>query len=91
MFRYGEPPVAALRAGLRLLKEEDRRASLPGIAAPALVIHGERDRFTPIGAARFLAASLPRASLDLVPGAGHAPFLSHPLLFLERLEAFIHG
>lgn len=91
MFRYGEPPPAALHAGLRLLRQEDRRASLPGIAPPALVIHGDRDRFVPVGAARFLAAQLPQARLELVPGAGHAPFLSHPAYFLEKLKSFIHG
>lgn len=89
MFRYGEPPAVALHEGLRLLKEEDRRATLPGIAIPALVIHGERDRITPVAAARFLASSLPQARLELIPGAGHAPFLSHPALFVEQLKGFI--
>jgi len=90
MFRYGEPPTAALHEGLRLLREEDRRAALPGIAVPTLVVHGERDRIAPVGAARFLAAHLPNARLELVPGAGHAPFLSHTAHFLEKLKEFMH-
>lgn len=90
MFRHGHPPVAALRDGLQLLKEEDRRAALPGINVPALVVHGERDRLAPVGAARFMAAQLPQAQLALVPGAGHAPFLSHAPYFLEQLKAFLH-
>ena len=57
---------------------------------PALVIHGERDRFAPLGAARFLAGHLPQARLEIVRAAGHAPFLSHPELFLEQLRGFIH-
>jgi pimeloyl-[acyl-carrier protein] methyl ester esterase len=89
MFRYGEPVTAALHAGLRLLKEEDRRDVLAGIAAPALVIQGERDRLVPMGAARFLVEHLPQARLAPVPGAGHAPFLSHPAVFLEKLRDFI--
>jgi pimeloyl-[acyl-carrier protein] methyl ester esterase len=91
LFRHGEPPTAALHEGLRLLKEEDRRAALPGIAVPTLVVHGERDRLAPVGAARFLAAQLPNAQLELVPGAGHAPFLSHTSHFLEKLKDFMHG
>ena len=91
MFRHGHPPTVALREGLRLLKQEDRRAVLPGIAAPALVVHGERDRITPVGAARFLAEHLPQAQLELVPGAGHAPFLSHGAYFLQKLKSFLHG
>jgi pimeloyl-[acyl-carrier protein] methyl ester esterase len=91
MFRHGEPPTAALHEGLRLLREEDRRAALSGIAVPTLVVHGERDRITPVGAARFLAAQLPDARLELVPGAGHAPFLSHTEHFLAKLKDFMHG
>ena len=89
MFRYGEPVTAALHAGLRLLQEEDRRDVLGGIDAPALVIQGERDRLVPMGAARFLVEHLPQARLAPVPGAGHAPFLSHPAVFLEKLRDFI--
>jgi len=91
MFRYGEPPTAALHAGLRLLRDDDRRAALRGIAQPALVLHGERDRIVPVGAARFLAEHLPSARLETIPGGGHAPFLSHPALFLEKLRGFVHG
>ena len=64
---------------------------LSQVATPALVIHGGRDRLAPVGAARFLAEHLPRARLEIVAGAGHAPFLSHPALFLEKLKGFIHG
>ncbi len=89
IFRYGEPPTEALQAGLRLLKEEDRRDALAGVAVSALVIHGGRDRLAPVGAARYLARHLPQACLEIIPDAGHAPFLSHPELFLEKLKDFI--
>lgn len=91
MFRHGQPPVAALRDGLRLLEREDRRAALATITAPTLVIHGERDRFVPVAAARFLAAHLSQAHLEIARGAGHAPFLSQPALFLEQLRGFLRG
>lgn len=90
IFRHGEPVTAALRAGLRLLKEEDRRSVLAGIDTPALVIQGERDRLVPMGAARFLVEHLPQARLVPVAGAGHAPFLSHPAMFQEKLKDFVH-
>lgn len=89
MFRYGEPPTAALQAGLRLLKEEDRRNTLSSVATPAMIIHGGRDRLAPVGAARFLAEHLPQTRLEIFPDAGHAPFLSHAPLFLEKLGDFI--
>jgi len=89
MFRYGEPPTAALRAGLRLLQEEDRRDALTAVATPALILHGGRDRLAPVAAARFLAQQLPQARLEIMPEAGHALFLSHPEWFLDKMRAFI--
>jgi pimeloyl-[acyl-carrier protein] methyl ester esterase len=89
MFRYGEPPTGALQAGLSLLKEEDRRETLSAVATPALVVHGGRDRLAPVGAARHLAQQLPLARLEIQPAAGHAPFLSHPEWFLEKLRGFL--
>jgi pimeloyl-[acyl-carrier protein] methyl ester esterase len=89
MFRFGEPPTAGLQAGLRLLKEEDRRHTLGSIVSPTLVIHGERDRLAPLGAAEFLAEHLLQARLEIMPDAGHAPFLSHAPLFLEKMRNFI--
>ena len=89
MFRYGEPPMAALQAGLRLLQQQDRRDALAAVAVPALIIHGARDRLAPLGAARYLVQHLPQARLELIPGAGHAPFLSHPEIFLVKLRGFI--
>ncbi len=90
MFRYGAPPTEALQAGLRLLKEEDRRDALASVATPTLVVHGGRDRLAPVGAARYLAQHLPQARLEVMPEAGHAPFLSHPEMFLEKLKGFIY-
>jgi pimeloyl-[acyl-carrier protein] methyl ester esterase len=79
-----------LQAGLRLLKEEDCRDTLATIDTPALIMHGGHDRLAPVSAARFLAEHLPRARLEIMPDAGHALFLSHPALFLEKLRDFIH-
>jgi pimeloyl-[acyl-carrier protein] methyl ester esterase len=52
------------------------------------MIAGDRDMLTPIAASRWLASALPRASLVVVPGAAHAPFLSHPEAVVEALDAF---
>jgi pimeloyl-ACP methyl ester carboxylesterase len=42
------------------------------VRAPALVIGGEADIFTPAWMAREVAAALPQADLHLYPNAGHA-------------------
>ncbi len=89
LFLHGEPAKGALRGGLQLLRDEDRRAVLPGIKVPTLVIHGERDRLVPVGAAQYVADRLPDARLEIIPGAGHAPFLSHPAVFMQKLNEFV--
>lgn len=48
------------------------RERLPGIAVPALVIHGEDDPFFPLGNAEALAAEIPDAELIVLPRTGRA-------------------
>ena len=67
-----------MRAGLALLAATDLRGAIAGIEVPTLVIGGDRDTLVPSDSLRWLAASLPHATLALIPGAAHAPFLSHP-------------
>ncbi len=89
--RAAVPPAdpAALLAGLDVLAREDLRARLPALDLPVLVVHGGRDPVCPPGAARALAAAIPGARLALLPGAGHAPFLSRPEPFHEAVGAFL--
>lgn len=89
LIRGGLPHAAALEAGLEILRTVDLRASLPRIIQPALIVAGEKDRVTPPGASRYLAAHLAEASLCLIPRAGHAPFISHADEFLAELEEFL--
>ncbi len=90
LFRHGEPDVFALRAGLAILKESDLREDLGRIAAPALVLHGERDQIVPRAAAQALARNLPQARLEIIDAAGHAPFLSHAGQTLRLIRDFLH-
>ena len=72
-----QPAPAVLRDGLALLEATDLRPRLAGIRCPAVVVHGTRDRLVPVAAGRYLALRL-GAAWRPVPGAGHAPLLSHP-------------
>jgi pimeloyl-ACP methyl ester carboxylesterase len=56
----------------------DTRARLSRIVAPTLVLHGDADELTPVGNAHQLAALIPDATLELVPGAGHGYLLEQP-------------
>jgi pimeloyl-ACP methyl ester carboxylesterase len=69
--------VAACRpqtvAGFRAtLDEHERDAALVAFAGtPTVVLAGDRDRLTPVAAARRIADALPSARLSVFPGAGH--------------------
>lgn len=90
LFTRGEPDLAALQAGLGILRDCDLRAALPDIAQPTLVIAGERDVLTPLPASEYLASTMPVARLATIKGAAHAPFLSHTEIFIEQLNGFLH-
>ena len=60
------------RAGRQMTP--DRFAPLSTITAPALVIHGTEDPLRPLPHGQALAAQIPRARLEAVPGMGHGFF-----------------
>ena len=82
--------LAGVQTGLTLLAHSDLRPQLPTIAAPALVVHGTRDRLAPVAAGRFLAAQLANARWHELADAGHAPFLSHSAWCLATVSDFLH-
>lgn len=89
LFARGAPSQQALDAALALLRDTDLRERLPGVRAPALVLHGDRDRVVPLAGAQALARGLPAARLHRFPGAGHVPFLSSPAAFLTVTRDFL--
>lgn len=89
LFAHGEPHPAALAGGLEILRSADLRAHLADIQQPALVIHGERDTLAPLAAAEFTTQQLPHGKLLAIPGAGHAPFISHPDEVVKALLGFL--
>lgn len=88
LFARGEPAPEVLGDFLEVIAASDLRQRVATIAQPALLIAGDRDTLAPVAASRWLAKALPRASLVVVPGAAHAPFLSHPEPVAAALEAF---
>ncbi|MDP1634996.1 MAG: alpha/beta fold hydrolase, partial [Gallionellaceae bacterium] len=89
LFSRGEPDMGALRGGLEILRDADLRATLPDIKQPTLLIAGERDKLTPPEASYYLAQTMPSARVVEVAGAAHAPFLSHPEIFVRHVAGFL--
>lgn len=85
------PADGVLEAGLKMLQGTDLRANVSGLRIPLTLIHGSGDKLAPVAAARWLADALPRAKLHEIPGAGHAPFLSHPRQVAGIIAGTVHG
>jgi pimeloyl-[acyl-carrier protein] methyl ester esterase len=89
LFAHGEPDPLALAAGLAILRDADLRPGLDAMTLPLQFIMGERDTLIPPAAARACAVRKPGTHLEVIAGAGHAPFLSHPQEFLAALRPFL--
>jgi len=63
---------------------------VPGVRAPALLLHGDADVLDP-AVARATAALLPSASLTRIQGAGHMPFWEAPAAFFAAVEFFLQA
>ena len=89
--RGERPDMAALKGGLAMLLHTDLRDTLARIEQHTLVIHGDGDRLTPPAAGRHLGRAIPRARLEMICGAAHAPFLSRPAAVATMLSDFLDG
>jgi len=85
----GEPAPAALRAGLDILRNTDLREDLGALACPALVMAGERDTLVPGAAAKATADLMSHAGVEVIAGAGHAPFIARPQVVAGLVHAFL--
>jgi len=86
-FLRTDPEV--FRAACDALAGLDLRPELGKVRAPALVLVGEHDEATPPPMSHELAAGLPRAYLEIIPGCAHVPQLQSPRLFLDVIGDFL--
>jgi len=82
-FNYGDI-ITALEA----LYNTDIRSLLGRIKTPVLIIHGAEDNVVPVGAGQFLADNIEKATLEVFPAVGHAPFITAKEKFVEVVKAF---
>jgi len=87
MFATTDPRGYALAC--EALADTDTRALAGRISAPTLVVCGDEDMPAFVDAARWFAASIPRAELFWLSPARHMGILEHPDQFATRLRAFL--
>jgi pimeloyl-[acyl-carrier protein] methyl ester esterase len=87
----GHPATRVLQAGLEVLRVTDLRQDLARVQCPVCLILGERDALVPVA----LASACPPLPgswwTEIISGAGHVPFLSHPVPFRAVLEGFLNA
>lgn len=81
--------VAAARLAWQFPYDRKLRGRLPRAQVPALVVWGERDRLVPTAHAHAYAEALPTATMELIAGAGHHPYLEVPDVFAQAVEGFL--
>lgn len=82
-------PPDTYRKAVRLLTMFDRRAQLPAIAVPTLLIAGSDDRTAPPAVMERMAAKIPGARYVLLEGCGHLGPMDQPDPFNAALLAFL--
>jgi 3-oxoadipate enol-lactonase len=82
-------PAEGYVASCAMLAESDLAERARTIRAPALVITGEEDRVTPPEQGRALAALLPGARFEAIPGAAHLPCIERPERMASEIDRFL--
>lgn len=83
------PSFTALVQGLELLRDIDMRGHLQTLAQPTLWLLGEKDPLIPHDLAAQLAVLQPQARVEMVAGAAHVPFMSHPEQCAQIIKDFL--
>jgi 3-oxoadipate enol-lactonase len=90
-------PPATYRRALEALVTFDRRANVPLITVPTMVVAGEHDRTAPPAVMKKMAAAIPNSSYLEIRGVGHLQNLEAPddfdglvLNFLALPGALLH-
>jgi 3-oxoadipate enol-lactonase len=86
-----EVPIPTYRAIVHCLVTFDRRASLPDIAVPTLVLATENDRAAPAQVLEKMASKIPGARYVCLPQVGHLAYLEDPEAFSKEVRGFVAG
>jgi len=89
MFRHGDPELAAVQGGLDLLRDSDLCSRMGLITCPIQMILGERDQLVPATSLAQTQSLNPAIAGTIIPGASHAPFVSHRETFIDHLVEFM--
>lgn len=84
-----QPPEAVAQASLAMAHRPDSRPDLATIDVPTAVVVGEEDTITPPEMSRAMSDAIPRATLSIIPSAGHLANLESPATFETAVRAWL--
>lgn len=82
-----DPDIA--RHFARVTFMSDLRADLPKCVVPTLVLQTQADMIAPEEVGRFVAAQMPRATLDVMAASGHCPHMSAPAETIAAIRQYL--
>jgi class 3 adenylate cyclase len=86
--RSATTPASAVASMLKWSRT-DVRAVLPAVHVPTLVLHALEDRVESVESARYLAAHIPGARLELLPGNDHLVYGSNQRAVIAAVGRFL--
>jgi 3-oxoadipate enol-lactonase len=89
--RMAAVPPETYRKAVHLLTTFDRRAGLPDIAVPTLLVAGSDDQTAPAKLMGRMAEKIPGAEFALLEGCGHLGPMDQPDAFNAVLAGFLAG
>ncbi len=91
VFLHGKPAPRALKGGLEILQDNNLRTSLANLKIPLLRVYGRLDSLVPYKAIQEIDKIHPESETHTFDKASHAPFISHPKEFNQRVLAFLQS
>ena len=85
----GAVPQETYRKAVHLLTTFDRRAQLPSIKVPTLLVAGSEDKVAPPAIMEKMAKAIPQAEYVLLEGCGHLGPMDQPEAFNRVVESFL--
>ena len=86
---FSRASVEGYIASCAAIRDHDLVQRLGEIVCPSLVLCGELDPSTPLPLSQVLAAGLPTATLEILPGLHHLPVFEAPGLVSGVIEDFL--
>lgn len=71
-YERGLNPPGVARQLVAIIASGSRRPALTKVTTPTLVIHGDVDPLVPLAHGQDVAAAVPGAKIEIIPGMGHA-------------------